>query len=158
MRQLSGVPLGHTQGMFDMIVTVKVIPVILYMTVGIISLNMAYKNILSNKLIPFQEQAAGKLLNDMEKGIQFVILALMKVSGLGFLVVALLLIIFPIANYFINNSFVKYAIPAISILYCFGLFLINYRLFVQSKVETPWKRSLYAAIIVGVGLFLTLLL
>jgi hypothetical protein len=141
-----------------MIVTVRIIPVFLYMIVGVVSLTMAYKNIFSNTLIPFQEQITGKSLNDMGKGIQFVMLALMKVSGLGFLVVAMLLIIFPVVNYFVNNSFTEYAIPAISLLYCFGLFLFNYRLYVQTKVETPWRRSLYAAAIVGVGLIISLLL
>jgi hypothetical protein len=141
-----------------MIITVRIIPVCLYMVVGIISLTMAYKNIFSNKFIPFQEQAAGKSWNDIEKGIQFVIIALMKVSGLGFLVVALLLMIFPIVNYLENNSFVQYAIPTISLLYCLGLFLSNYHLYVQTKAKTPWKRSLYAATIIGVGLILSLLI
>jgi hypothetical protein len=138
-----------------MFVTAKIIPVCLYMIVGVISLTMAYKNIFANRIIPFQEQAAGKSWNDIEKGVQFVIIALMKVSGLGFFVVALLLMIFPVVN---NNSFVRYAIPVISLLYCFGLFLFNYHLYIQTKVNTPWKRSLYAAIIISVGLILSSLL
>ena len=139
-------------------ISIKMIPVFLYMIVGIISLTMAYKNIFSNKLIPFQEQAAGKPWGDIEKGVQFVIIALMKVSGLGFLVVALLLMIFPVVNYYYNILFVQYAIPVISLLYCFGLFLFNYQMYIQTKVETPWKRSLYAASIIGVALILSLLL
>jgi hypothetical protein len=141
-----------------MFVTAKIIPVCLYMIVGVISLTMAYKNIFANRIIPFQEQAAGKSWNDIEKGVQFVIITLMKVSGLGFFVVALLLMIFPVVNYFDNNSFVQYAIPVISLLYCFGLFLFNYHLYIQTKVNTPWKRSLYAAIIISVGLILSSLL
>ncbi len=138
-----------------MFVTAKIIPVCLYMIVGVISMTMAYKNIFAKRIIPFQEQAAGKSWNDIEKGVQFVIIALMKVSGLGFFVVALLLMIFPVVNYFDNNSFVQYAIPTISILYCFGLFLFNYHLYIRTKVNTPWKRSLYAAIIISVGLILS---
>jgi hypothetical protein len=141
-----------------MTVTAKIIPVCFYMIVGIVSLTMAYKNIFSNKFIAFQEQAAGKSWNDVEKGIQFVIIALMRVSGLGFLVVALLLMGFPLVNYFENNTFLQYAIPAISLLYCLGLFLFNYQLHVQTKVDTPWTRSLYAAVIIGAGLILSLLL
>ena len=141
-----------------MIITVKIIPVCLYIIVGIISLIMAYKNIFSNRLLPFQEHATGKLWNDLDKGVQFVIIVLMKVSGLGFLIVALLLLIFPIVNYLENNSFVQYSIPAISLIYCFGLFFFNYHLFVQTKAKTPWKRSLYAAAMIVVGLILSLLL
>jgi hypothetical protein len=57
---------------------------------------MAYKSLFSKKFLPFHEQAAGKPWHTVEDGLQRVVLALMKVSGLGFLVVGLLLIIFPI--------------------------------------------------------------
>jgi hypothetical protein len=126
------------------------------MIVGIISFAMAYKNIFSNKFIAFHEQAAGKSWGDIEKGIQSVIIALMKISGLGFLVVALLLMIFPLVSYFENNPFLQFSIPTISLLYCLGLFLFNYQLYVQTKAETPWKRSLYAVGVICVGLILSL--
>ncbi len=141
-----------------MTLTIKIIPVCLYIVVGLISLTMAYKNFFSNKLIPFQEQATGKSWDDIEQGIRFVIIALMKVSGLGFLVIALLLIVFPIVNLFQNVSFIQFAIPIISLFYCLGLFVFNCHLYLQTKVNTPWKRSLYAAIIISVGFILSLLL
>ncbi|MGO9482844.1 MAG: hypothetical protein ACLP05_13825 [Candidatus Kryptoniota bacterium] len=76
-----------------MVITAKIIPVFLYMIVGVVSLTMAYKNLFSNRLIAFQEKAAGKSWNEIEKGLQSVIIALMRVSGLGFLVVALMLMV-----------------------------------------------------------------
>ncbi len=141
-----------------MTVTAKIIPVCLYMIVGIFSMTMAYKNIFSDRFIAFHEQAAGKSWDDIGKGIQSVIIALMRVSGLGFLVVALLLMVFPLVNYFQNNAFLQYAVPTISLLYCLGLALFNYQLHVQTKVSTPWVRSLYASAIIGAGLILSALL
>ncbi len=87
-------------------------PVCLYVLVGIISLTMAYKNLFSNRFIPFHEKAAGKPWDQVDNGLQAVVIALMRVSGLGFLVVTLLLTIFPIANYYLHNTFIKYAVPA----------------------------------------------
>ena len=133
----------------------KFIPIALYMIVGIISMTMAVKNIFSKKFIPFHEQAAGKSWNEIDQGIQFVVQALMKVAGFGFLVVALLLMIFPIVNYFINDFFTIYAIPAISLIYSLGLALVNYQLSHRTMVKTPWKRSLCAALLIAAGMLIS---
>jgi hypothetical protein len=131
-------------------------PLCLYVLVGIISLTMAYKNLFSNRFIPFHEKAAGKSWEQVDEGIQKVIIALMRVSGLGFLVVSLLMILFPIANYYLHNTFITYAVPLISLVYCFGLFLINYQLYSRTGAETPWKRSLYAVAVILLGFVISL--
>lgn len=50
-----------------MTVTAKIIPVCLYMIVGIFSMTMAYKNIFSDRFIAFHEQAAGKSWDDIRE-------------------------------------------------------------------------------------------
>jgi uncharacterized membrane protein HdeD (DUF308 family) len=87
-----------------------------------------------------------------------VILALMRVSGLGFLVIGLLLLIFPFVNYFIQDEFIKYSIPIVAAVFCFGLFLINYYLHKQTNSETPWRGSLIAAIGILLGIVLSFFL
>jgi hypothetical protein len=133
------------------------IPVFLYFSVGIISAMMAVKNLSSGRLLPFQEKAAGKSWEEVEPAIKPVLLALLRVSGLGFLVVAILLLLFPIVNYFSPGSLVKYAVPCIALLYCSGLFLTNYQLYKKTGAKTPWKGSLYAICIIITGLILSLL-
>ena len=83
-------------------------------------------------------------------------LALIKVSGLGFLVVALLMMIVPIIVYGNGNMLLQLAVPSISLLFCIGLFLINYQLHIKTGANTPWKGSLYAAtlIIIAIGIFI----
>jgi hypothetical protein len=133
----------------------KIIPLCLYSFTGIVSLIMAYKSIFSTKFLPFHEQAAGKSWDSIDRGLQSVIIALMKVSGLGFLVIALLLMALPIVHYFKYDSLVQYVIPGISFLYCFGLFLVNYQLSVKTKAKTPWKGSLYATIFLEIGIIIS---
>jgi hypothetical protein len=116
---------------------------------------MAYKSVFSTTFLPFHEQAAGKSWDSIDRGLQSVIIALMKVSGLGFLVIALLLMILPIVQYFNYDSLAQYVIPGISFLYCFGLFLVNYQLSVKTNAKTPWKGSLYAAILIGFGIVIS---
>jgi hypothetical protein len=133
----------------------KIIPLCLYSFTGIISLIMAYRNIFSAAFLPFHEQAAGKSWDMIDKRLQSVILALMKVSGLGFLVMALLLMVLPVIYYLEYDSLFQYVIPGGSFLYCFGLFLVNYQLMVKTKAKTPWKGSFYAAILIGIGIILS---
>jgi hypothetical protein len=133
----------------------NITPIALYFMVGVISLVMAYKSLFFKKFIPFHEQAAGKPLESLDLPIQHVIIALMRVSGLGFLVVALLLCIFPVVNYFRPDAFAKYAVPAISFLYCSGLFVTNYYLHKQTKAKTPWKGALAAMALISIGIVIS---
>ena len=133
------------------------IPICLYVIVGIISLTMAYKNLFSKRFLPFHEKVSNATWDEIGAGAQDVVLALMKVSGLGFLIVGLTLIIFPVVNYFENDPFVRYAIPLLALIYCIGLSIINFFLFVRSQSNTPWKRSIYAAIIIGIAVIVSML-
>lgn len=132
----------------------KLLPIILFGIVGIISMIMAYKNILSKKALPFFEEASGKKWEDMDKNTQHLILAMMRISGLGFLVTGFLLLVFPLVNYFNENKFIKFSIPLIALIYCFGLFIFNYILYKQTKAKTPWLKSIFALIILLIGLII----
>lgn len=137
--------------------TLPIISIGLYLIVGIISLVMAVKCFVTKKFLPFHEEASGKKWQEMDKPLQQVILALTKVSGLGFLVTAILLIVFPFVNYFRGDSFVKFAIPLISFGFCAQLFMVNFNLHKESKAKTPWKGSLLAMLIILIAFFISIL-
>jgi hypothetical protein len=130
----------------------SIISVALYFIVGVICLVMAYKSIFSKKYLPFHEKAAHKAWDNIDKPLQYVILTILRVSGLGFLVVGLLLIIFPSVNYFRPDTFVKYSIPVIALIYCIGLFLFNYYLYKKTEADTPWIGSIVAMVIILIGI------
>jgi len=134
----------------------NILPIALYLVVGAISMVMAYKNIFAKRFLPFHEQAAGKPWDEIEKPLQRVILSLLKLTGLGFLIISLLLIVCPIVNYFSPNIFYKYAVPTLVLIYCSGLFIINFRLCRDTKAATPWKGSLYACLALLVGIIISL--
>jgi len=135
----------------------EVITIVLYGFVGAVSLKMAFKNLFSKKYLSFHEKAAGRSWEEIDKPLQVVILAVMRISGLGFLMVALLLLIFPVVNQFIHSEFLRYSIPIIAFLFCTGLFLVNYNLYKQTNTNTPWKRSLLAMIAIVAGIIISLL-
>jgi hypothetical protein len=136
---------------------IDIIPILLYMIIGVISMVMAFKNLFSARFLPFHEKAANKKWDEIDTSLKLVILSLLRLSGLGFLIISILLLVFPVINYFVPNMFYKYSIPIIALIYCTGLFIINYLLFRRTKEDTPWKGSLYAAMILIVGIIISIL-
>ncbi len=132
----------------------NIIPVILYFILGVVCLIMAFKCFLSDKYLPFHEKAAGKLWDEIENPLKSVILSFLRLSGLGFLITAILLLVFPIVNFIYPNIFIKYSIPVLALIFCTGLFINNYRLFKKTGTITPWKGSLYAMGIIIVGIIM----
>jgi hypothetical protein len=137
--------------------TFNIISTLIYIIVGIICLIMAYKSMFSKKYLPFHEEAASKTWDSIDKPLQNVILTILRISGLGFLTIFLFLSIFSTINYFKPNPFIKYSIPIISLIYCFGLFLFNFILFKQTKAKTPWIGSLIAMFFVLLSFFISII-
>ena len=135
----------------------KIMPMLLFMIVGIISMVMAVKNLFSTEFLPFHEKAANKSWNEIDNPLKLVILTLLRLTGLGFIVVSILLLVFPIINYFIPNKFYKYSIPIVALIFCTGLFVINYSLYKKTKAKTPWKGSLYAMIAIIAGIIISVI-
>lgn len=134
----------------------KIIPIVLYFIVGLISLVMTFKCFYSNKYLPFHEQAAATPWNEIDDQLKLVILFLLRLGGLGFLVIAILLLVFPAVTYFVGNKFYQYSIPVIALIYCTGLFVNNYLLYKKTKADTPWKGSLYAIGILMAGIIISI--
>lgn len=134
-----------------------IISIILYFCIGVLSFIMAYESFFSKKFFPFHEEASGTSWESVDKPLQYVIITFLRISGLGFFVIALLLTVFPIVNYFISDNFVKYAIPMISFMYCFGIFLFNYNLYKKTKANTPWRGSLIAMFIILIGIAISII-
>lgn len=96
-------------------------------------------------------------LEKLDQGVQHIIIALMRTTGLGFVVVGILLITFPIITYFTSEKIIALVIPLVCAIYCLGLFLANYQLHKKSGSETPWKGSLIAVAILLAGVILSVL-
>jgi|WetSurMetagenome_2_1015567.scaffolds.fasta_scaffold15507_3 hypothetical protein len=128
----------------------------IYLAVGSVSAVMAGKTLLAKKVLPFHEEAAGRPWVELEPGVQSVILALMRVSGLGFLVTALLLLLLPVSTYVNDSRDVTLVLPAVALVFCLGLFFVNLQLRAKTGAQTPWKGALYAAVLLVVGMGLSM--
>jgi 4-amino-4-deoxy-L-arabinose transferase-like glycosyltransferase len=137
--------------------TFQLISVGLYFIVGIISLIMAYKTLFSKKFVEFHEKASGATWESIDIKLQSVILALMRVSGLGFLIAAIIFIAFPIINCFIHDDFITCTVPSVGLVFCTGLLIANYTLAKRTKAKTPWKGALLAIFITITGFILSII-
>jgi len=133
-----------------------IISAILYFITGMICLAMALKCLTAKKFLPFHEKASGTAWEHLDTGIQTVIITMLRITGLGFLVVFLVLTVLPIANFSARNNFLKYFIPLLSFIFCSGLFIFNYDLYRKTGAGTPWKGSLAAGVIILAGFILSL--
>jgi hypothetical protein len=134
----------------------KIVPIVLYFIVGVISLVMAYKGLFAKKFLPFHEKAAHKPWHEIEKPMQNLILLFLRLTGLGFFIISILLMVCPSVNYFIPSPFYQYFIPCIALIFCLGLYINNYLLYRNTKADTPWKGSLYAVFIIFAGIIISI--
>lgn len=132
----------------------EILSVAVEFLVGLICLVMADKTIRSKKFLPFHEQAYGGSWDTINPQLQSVILTILKISGLGFLVVGLMLMIFPTVSYLLAVPFIRYEVPALGFIYSVGLYLFNYKLFQKTNAASPWKASLVSAALLLVGIIL----
>jgi len=134
----------------------NILTVFVYLILGIVCLKMAFKSIFSKKYLPFHEEVADKLWDKIEERLQYLILALLRISGLGFFIVFLILTVLPVINYFKPDPFIRYFVPGISFIFCLGLFIFNFLLFKQTKAKTPWIGSLMVMIIIIMNFMLSM--
>ncbi len=139
-----------------MTTTLHVVGACLYALVGAISLAMAFRSLRAKTFLPFHEAAAGRPWQTLETGLQAVVLTLLRVSGLGFLMVGLQLGVVVVGLWANPSPVVTVELPLLALLFCLGLSIVNYSLYVRTRARTPWRESAYAAVALAVALALSI--
>ena len=130
----------------------RIVSIVLYMAVGLISIVMAGKTLFAKQFLPFHASAAGKNWHDLDNGLKILILFLLRLVGMGFLTMGLLLLVCPVINYFMPNPFYDYFVPAVALVFCVGLLVNSYGLHKRTGADTPWKGSLFAVAALCTGI------
>lgn len=136
---------------------------LIYLFAGVIALLMARKSLSSGRLLPFHETASGVDWDSLAPGMRSVLLALLKSTGLGFLVVGMVTVLLSaletrrVLRMGSWDPLVVSLGAILPLIFCLGLARINYRLMRETGARTPWKGSLYAAAALLVALLSTAL-
>jgi hypothetical protein len=108
--------------------------------------------------LPFHEQASGASWEALDERLKLVVLAILRVSGLGFLVVAAYMLVLPPILLHSPSRLLVAMVPAPALAFTAGLFVVNYRLHRKTGAATPWKGSAAAALALAAGMVLSFLM
>ncbi len=136
-------------------IIINLISIALYLSVGIISFKMAISNLFASEYLGFHKNVTKKTWTDIDQSMQYVVIFLMRLTGLGFLMTSILLTVFPIVNYFTPSFIGTYLTPLVALVFCFGLFVSNYSLHKKAAASTPWQASLIASGMILASLLLS---
>ncbi|MEI6387184.1 MAG: hypothetical protein WCQ50_11135 [Spirochaetota bacterium] len=140
-----------------MISVLEIASIVLFAAVGIICLFMAYATMFARRYLPFHEEGAGMKWEEHSPNLQATILTLVNLSGLGFLIVGLMLIVLPILNRYDHSLVLAVSIPVLALVFCAGLGYFNFQLHKKTKADTPWQGSIAAMALITLALVLSLL-
>ena len=123
----------------------RLLPPALSLLVGLVSLRMAVKGLSAKAWLPFHGAAAGTDWDSLTPRLRLLLLFMVRMAGLGFLVLFLLLATIPV--YLARNPepFVGLATFGIGTTYCIGLGVLTRWLHRETGAGTPWKESFAAA-------------
>jgi hypothetical protein len=139
-----------------MVPVLEIASIVLFFIVGIICLVMAYTAMFARRYLPFHEEGAGMKWEEHGPNLQATILTLVNLSGLGFLVVGLMLVVLPILNRFDRSLVLAVSVPILALVFCAGLAYFNYQLHRKTKADTPWQSTLIAMVLIVIAFVLSL--
>jgi hypothetical protein len=123
----------------------RLLSLALSLLVSLVSLLMAVKGLAAREWLPFHEAAAGVGWQSLAPRVQRLLVFLVRLAGLGFLALFLLLAAVPTYLCWHPDRFLGLASLGVGAVYCIGLGVLAHRLHHETGARTPWKKSFLAA-------------
>jgi len=134
----------------------KLVTILLYSVVVLITAAGGMKFMVATELFDYHSQAASVKWSGLNPDFQMLILAGFKVTGAGFLTVALslaLMILFSFTKH--ARSWSGIAIPLVGLVFWSLVLSSTLLIFSATGVKTPWGVSLYCVMSLLLGLFIS---
>lgn len=123
----------------------RLVSLALSLLVSLVSLRMAVKGLFAREWLPFHGAAAGVGWDSLAPRVQRLLVFLVRMAGLGFLALFLLLASIPTYLFWHPDRLVGLATLGVGATYCAGLGVLTHRLHHDAGVRTPWRESFLAA-------------
>ena len=136
---------------------IRIVNYALYIIVGLITFGIGLRFLLSKKFFSYHREATGLEWNNIDKSLQMIILAIMKMAGIGITCLSVLIITYPFMFMCSDNFFDKFLVPIISLLFWIGSFNITFNVHKKTSANTPWKGSLFSTILIVIAILLSVL-
>ena len=136
--------------------TLKIVIMICYLLVALLGILFAYMYLFRNEFMPYHSVAVGKSWAEVDPVMQVLILALMRVSGGGWLALSFALIFFSILTYRRNN--IKLDLAGLIIGWSILIPTLYATLYVRSHspADPPWIAAALAIAVLGIGFILAI--
>ena len=134
----------------------KLVAVLLYSFVVFITAGAGLQFITATRFFDYHAQAAGIDWSRLNPDLQMLILAGFKITGAGFLTVALnlaLMILFSFTKH--ARSWSGIAIPLVGLVFWSVVLSTTLTVLAATGAEAPWAPSLFCVIALLVGLFIS---
>jgi len=122
-----------------------------YFIVGAVNVFFGAKYILADQFMPYHSQATGVPWQEVETGMQVVILALMKTAAGGWFALGFITIILAVVAFKTGNNLLRWALPLGTLIFYVISFLATWDVHQKTGASTPWQPSL---IMIGFVLFI----
>jgi hypothetical protein len=90
----------------------------------------------------YHSQAVGAPWQELELGVQTIILALMKVAGGGWFVMGFFTIILALAAFKMGSTVVRWTLPVGTVIFYLASFAATWGVYQETGAPTPWGLSL----------------
>ncbi len=128
----------------------------IYLLVAIMTIAMGLIYFFSNEMMPYHKQAIGKNWAELDRGIQIIILGLMKAVGAGELTVGFIVLILLLIPFRRGESWVNWAIFLGGIIFSGLGFFITFKAHLATNASTPWYFMLLFMALILLGFLFSL--
>ncbi len=114
----------------------------IYFVIGAIDMILGARYFFSREFMFYHSQAVGAPWQEVDLGVQTLILALMKVAGAGWFVLGSFTIILVLAAFKTGSAVARWTIPMGTLIFYFASFAATWGVYQVTGAPTPWGPSL----------------
>lgn len=135
----------------------KIVIMISYQIVALLGLGFAYMYLFRGEFMPYHSIAVGRSWAEVDPAMQVLILALMRVSGGGWLALSFALVFFSILTYRRNNIKLDFAGLVIGWAILIPTLYATLYVRANSPADPPWYAAAVAIAVLGIGFILAII-
>ena len=119
----------------------------IYLVIGVVDLVMGTIYFTSSQFLAYHSQAIGTPWQDLDTGVQAVILAVMRVAGGGWLALGFFTIALAVGVRISSNTLARWLLPAGTIVFYVPSFVATWAVYRETGAQSPWGPSLAMIVI-----------
>ena len=114
----------------------------IYFVIGLIDLVLGMIYFTSDQFLSHHSQAVSASWQEVEVGIQTLILALMRVAGGGWLALGFVTIVFALGSFIRSSTLARWALPTGTVIFYSASFAATWSVYQKTGAQSPWAPSL----------------